>query len=227
MLAISLKTILEQIAAERHGEKRSSGNIADFGELMQPENLERLDAAFDAFAFLAFHPGGDAAVRSYVEAGTLGSDSGKRLLALFSLGEEATWPTVVSRASFGDWIDVETTMHPAYEMVTWLFEPEPSPPLPGVALFRSMAGEDEVVYVGLGDAHDTGLVRERLRTVFALAHAAVTAGTFADHLGAALQRDRIAYEKTGRKSVREVLIRSSQVARDHASDIVAVAGLLV
>ena len=227
MLAISLNTILEQVAADEHNQKRSSGNIADFAQLMQPENLERLDAAFDAFAFLAFHPGADEAVRSYVEAGTLGSDSGKRLLALFSLGEEASWPTPVKAASFGAWIDVDTSIHPAYEMVAWLFEPDPSPPLPGVALFRSMAGEDEVVYVGLGDADSAALVRERLRGVFALAQRAASAGTFADDLGAALLRERIAYEKTGRKSVREVLIRGSQVAREHASDIVAVAGLAV
>jgi hypothetical protein len=227
VLAISLTTILEQVAAEAKGTKNLSGNISDFEALMEPTNLAALGSAVDAFGYLAFHPGADQAVRRYVEEGTLASDSGRQILTLFSLGERATWPRVVNEQSFGAWLQLDTSVHPAYEMVRWLFEPYPAPPLPGLALFDSLVGDDEVVYVPLDAAADPAAVRAQLRRVFALAQEALVQGVFADRLGAALQRERMAYARSGRKSIREVLIRSSQVVDDRISDIAAVAGLAV
>jgi hypothetical protein len=225
VLAISLRTLLEQIAAEATGTKNQSGNIGDFEALLEPANLTRLESSFEAFGYLAFHPGADRAVRRYLEEGTLASDSGQQILTLFSLGEHATWPRVVTEQSFGSWLQLDTAIHPAYEMVGWLFDPHPAPPLPGLALFDSLVGDDEVIYVPLDGTSDAAAVRAHARKVFALANEALARGVFADRLGASLQLERIAYVKSGRKSIREMLIRTIQVVDDRISEIVSVAGL--
>lgn len=227
MRAISLTTVLEQVAAEATGTKHHSGNLAKFEALMAPANLHRLDASFDAFGFLAFHPGADLAVRSYVEEGTLASDSGRQLLILFTMAQTATWPTVVSERSFGPWLEIDGEIHPSYAMVEWLFEPRSAPPLPGIALFDSLAGEHEVVYVPLDVAGGAVAIRAQLRRTFALAREARAEGALADRLGRALQRQRIEYVRSDRRSVAELLIRTSQTVGDRVSDIVSVAGLAV
>jgi hypothetical protein len=227
MLAISLTSILEQVAARQTGRKNLSGNIKDFRALLGRDNLELLEASVNGFAYMAFHPGVDVAMREYILEGTLASDSGPKLLALFTLGEQATWPRPVRERSFGAWLDVDITIHPGYRMVEWLFAPKAPPPLPGVALFDSLLGEREVVYVPLGAAADAGVVRQQLRSVFSHATASLGKNNFSDRLGAALRRERTEYVKSGRTSPREALVSAYQVADEHLADIVAVAGLAV
>jgi hypothetical protein len=226
MRAISLVTMLEQVVAEKDGGKNLSGNIKNFEALMAPENLESLGSVADAFAYLAFHPGADTPLRQYVEEGTVGSDSGPRILTLFTLGQRATSPRVVNEQSFGSWMEIDTQIHPAYQMVHWLFGGHAVPPLPGVALFPSLTGDHEVIYVPIDAALDVAAIRKDLREVFALAQTALEKGNFADRLGFELQRERIGYSKSGRKSIREMLLLSIQTAGDHISDLVAVAKLV-
>jgi hypothetical protein len=227
MRAISLVTMLEQIAAEKEGKKNLSGNIENFEALMAPENLKSLESAADAFAYLAFHPGADTSVRKYVEDGTLGSDSGPRILTLFTLGERATFPRVVNDQSFGSWMQVDMQIHPAYQMVQWLFEGHAAPPLPGVALFPSLVGDHEVTYVPLDAAKSSEAIRKDLRQVFALAQAAAEKDDFAKQLGFALQSKKIGHVSSGRRSIREMLLLSVQTAGDHISDLVAIAKLAI
>ena len=226
MLAISLTTILEQAAARDTGVKNLSGNIKDFDALLKPDNLELLEVSINAFAFLAFHPGVDHVVRQYVLEGTLGSDAGPKVLALFTLGEQATWPRVVRERSFGAWLEVDSVIHPAYRMVEWLFAPKPSPPLPGIVLLDSLRGQREVIYVPLGEMADASAARQLLRGVFSDATASLGKNNFADRLGATLRRKRIDFVKSARTSPREALLRAYQAAGDRTSDLVAVAGLL-
>ena len=60
MLALSFATVLEEALSE--GKKRLSGNITRLDELLDPENLARLDGLAKAFCFLAYHANADHAI---------------------------------------------------------------------------------------------------------------------------------------------------------------------
>jgi hypothetical protein len=226
VLAISLRSVIQEAAADQNI-KKLSGNIQSFADLVKPENLALLEKSHQgAFAFLAFYPAADAAITSYVHAGTLASDSGRHILALFTLDEEARWPTPVTPESFGSWLTLDAAVHPAYELVRLLFEPTAPPPLPGIAFFDTFTAETHVVYATLAGLADAGAARQSLRQLFGLAERVwqeaqrKPRGAFADRLGAALAKDGLPYVRTGRISMREWLVKSMRFLEEHASDIV-------
>lgn len=224
VLALSLVTQIEEAAAFG---KRLSGNIQSFDALLRPDNLAALEQAHPGrFAFLAFHPAADEAVAAYVRGGTLSDDSGD-VFTLFTLDVQARWPVEIDHKSFGSWLNVEPSTHPAYHLVRMLFAPKPAPPLPGVAFFGSLSGEDEPIFASLQGLVDETAVRERLRTLFAVAQGAFDrrGRPTAKALAVALEQRRLPFERGGRTSMRQWLIRTLRYLDENKGDLVSAVGL--
>lgn len=212
--------------------KHIVGEVTSFAELLRPENLDRLAATSPGMlAFLAFHPDADLPVTEYVRNGSLAGDSGARILVLLA----ASGAKVIPRTSDDPQlfaipgVAVSSDLHPSYEMVRMLFEPLPSPPLPGIVLFRDFGEDSEAVYASLSGLDTAAQVTERMRTVLSLVAQAgfpKDPADFADNVSVALQKQRLPYARTGRRSLGEWFVRGYQVIYDHRGDILAAAALV-
>jgi hypothetical protein len=230
MLVLSLEGLIET-ASETV--KNLTGNISSFDDLLAEDRLQALDDNYSGvFAYLAFFPGADQAVTSYVRSGTLASDSTRDALVLFSLDEQARWPTVLSPTAFDSWLHLDATEHPSYAITRALFAPHPPPSLPLLIMFDSWTRSTNVIGIGLADLHDEAAVRERLRKVFSLATPEVaknsdgksTSNKLIDDIAARLAAARISYLRSEGSSVRERLWQARNFVADHFSEIVAVVG---
>jgi hypothetical protein len=226
MLVISLITLIEEATASSDLE-HLSGHIRDPEKLFDPESLKALDAVHAGpLGFLAFVPNADQAITDYLLEGTLAADSGPQLLVLL-VASVATAAVQLSHYTLGDWLDVEISQHPAYELIRQLFKSGPVPPLPGVAFFSSLVGEQEAIYVGLTDLAGVAAARMRLRLLFSLADRAWTDASgkreaFISGLAVALLRSDVQFQRTGRVSMREWLVAGYKFAQRHKSEIVSV-----
>jgi hypothetical protein len=216
MLVLSLKSQIEQAVNAAPNEWRLSGN-ANVDDLFDPEHARQLDAAFAdvAFAFLAFHPGADRAVREYVEGGSLASDAGPNVLALLTLPQEAALPVDVADDAFLGWLQLDAEEQPSYRMIRSLFEPDQAPPLPGIAVFERTAEPCEAVYFSLAGLDVDG-VRDRVRRILGAAgharieHAEQGGRSLADRLAVWGQKERLPVERSKRVSMRQWLVRGYQ-----------------
>lgn len=231
-MLVPLRSLLEQSVASTRI-KHYTGDVKLSEELLRPDVLDRVVAQLNpaVIAFLAFYPPVDTPIADYVKAGSLSSDSGQKVFVLFTTDTHVFTPKYSGDAgifSGGDivpGIHIDAGIHPAYEMVRTLFEPDPAPNLPGIALFKDF-GDSDVVYVELSELTSPLDVARRLREVFALATEAAAQASdrkFADTASAKLQQQRIPYRRSGRRSVREWFIRGYQFLWDNRSDIIAAA----
>jgi len=217
VIAVSLLSVLE--AASRPDERGLIGDISDPEALLDPENLGMLEGVASMFAFLAFHPMADAPVREYIGSGALLADSGPNILVFFVLDEDASAPVPIGDGAFKSWVELSASSIPAYQLVRFLFEPAPVPPLPGLVFFSELARRGEAVYVPLADA----AVQRTMRTAFSLADHAVRTKPrqeALDSLRVALRREKIKYMATTSMSLAEWLVRGYQYISSHAWDIV-------
>jgi hypothetical protein len=229
MLLVPVRTLIEQALADDHI-KHLGGEVRSFDELMKPESLRLLaDQSPGVLAYLAFHPVADAPVAEYIKNGSLASDSGSRILVLFTTDKsDLALRSEAGGALSIPGVTVESGIHPSYEMIRLLFEPDPSPPLPGIAFFKGFAADSEAVYVSLAGLGNSLEITGRMRTVFSLVTEVgypAPAGKFADRVSVALQKQRLPYARSGSKSLGEWFVRGYQFIYDRRSDIVAIAGL--
>ncbi|MGA4994654.1 hypothetical protein [Nonomuraea bangladeshensis] len=225
VLALSIATLLESAATDEH---RQTGKIENLEKLLQPEGLAALEKVATFYAFLAFHPGVDQAIKEYVLSGSLSADSGPDVLVMFCLDETADTPTPLDDSSFGSWLTLETTAPPAYTMVRHLFGSSPVPPLPGIAFFEGIGHDDEVVYVHLVDDHEPEAARAKLRKVLSIAAQAASRSPGSGRqavLAAGLLNERIPYTRSGRTSLREWLIHGRRFLSERGWDLVSLLGL--
>lgn len=228
MDAISLAELIEHVIADPD-QGNLTGNLEDFMRLLSEDNLVRLQESHPGvFAFLVFHPSADGHVADYVRSGTLVSDTGPRVLAFFTLDEDA----VASPSSPApDVIPVDGDVHIAYEVTSLLFSPQAPPPLPGVLFTGQLSGTSDAVYTPLGDLADTNEVRSRLRAVFSLADQAWNAGRdrtdFADRFAKALVSEQIEYLRSGRRSMGEWVRKSYHRIVDHGLELMTVLGSVI
>src|SRR5579884_912756 len=95
VFVISLQTLLEGTLTDPLA-KHAEGNIRAIEDLFSEENRNSLKQHFPGvFAFLAFHPGVDSGITSYIRSGSLSSDSGQNILVLFTFDSGATSPTLL------------------------------------------------------------------------------------------------------------------------------------
>jgi hypothetical protein len=230
-MVIPLRALIEEANAAE-GIKHLEGEISSFQELLQPGSLERLAAASPGvLAYLAFHPQADTPVAEYVKHGSLGGDSGPRILVLFA-SDAASWtmkrsddPSLFSVPG----LTVNSEVHPSYEMIKALFAPVPSPPLPGIVFFQDFAESSEAVYASLAGLETSLQVTERMRAIFSAVEASAFPAKperFADSVSVALEKHRLAHARSGPKSLREWFVHGYQAIYDHRGDILAVAALV-
>jgi hypothetical protein len=232
VLVLSLSTVIQEAASDPNL-KKISGNINSFDKLLAPESLALLEKSHNGvFAFLAFHPAVDSTIVSYIKGGTLPSDSGRDILVLFSLDAQARWATAITSESFSDWLTVDLSVHPSYELLRFLFDPERPPPLPGIVFFSAFTGEAEVVYVKFPLISSEAEARSFFRNLFSLvdkvwhSSAGKPSDAFTDRLAAALSKEKFEYAKTGRVSMREWLVKSMNFLAQQNSDIVTLIWVL-
>lgn len=231
MFVLSLTTLMEEALAVP-GTKNASGNVRSFDQLLSPENLEQLEKHHAGlFAFLAFHPEADRTVADYVKAGTLASDSGPQLLVLFTLDSTARFPARLDSRSFQRWLDLDTGVHPAYQMIRQMFPSGRVPPLPGILFFGSFTVPD-CIYVSLAELTEMESLRQRLRELFSRADQVVrkqkdgSSETWADALAIQLRKDHFDYQRSASLSPREWLIRAYRFLTEHQGDLVSALSLL-
>ncbi|MFB9469759.1 hypothetical protein ACFFR3_09605 [Nonomuraea salmonea] len=226
MLVISLQAILEEALAVG---RFNTGNVRHLPDLLRPENMRQLREHSAVFCFLAFHPTGDAAVADYVRSGTMADDSGPDVLVLFTLDRPAPIAVPLGSDAFGQWAELDRGANPANHMIRTLFAGSRVPPLPGLAVFLDLSEDTEGFYLPLGHLASEHEVRTFLREAFAdIDHLATTGkpGRLLDDLGVVWTRRGLAYERTGRRPVREWLIEGFRTAREHYGDIVGTIGLM-
>jgi hypothetical protein len=179
-------------------------------------------------AYLAFHPAADAPVAEYVVNGSLNSDSGTKVLVLFTTSTATLLAPNPTPAVSVPGVSIQSGIHPSYEMVRMLFDPRPSPPLPAIVLFKSFVPEAEAVCLSLSGLDSSAKVTERLRMAFAIATEAASKpdDKFANVVSVAFQKQRFPYDRTGRKSLREWFVRGYQLTYDHRGDIEALIPLI-
>jgi hypothetical protein len=232
VLAVSLRSQLEELLAEESGRKNLGGNVTSLEAMLAPGAFALLERKFTAFAFLAFHPGVDTAVADYVRGGSLSTDSGPHVLVFFMLDADASWPVPVTAHSFGDWLDVDTGVLPAQQLVRFLFEPRPTPPLPGIVIFRDLVQEGSPLYIPI-TATDPADIRSLCRRVFSVLESAARdarkrpAYELSKQVAVELRQDRIEFVAAGSSSAREWFVRAYQFLGDNMGDIVSLVGLAV
>ena len=234
LVVTSLSTVLEEAAAEPRT-KRLQGNIKSFEQLLDTDTAHRLELLHDGtFAFVAFHPGSDVAVREYLTGGSVASDSGPRVLCLFTLNVDARAPTVIDASVWGSVVEISEEVHPAQQLVQDAFAPERAPVLPGILVLPTLTQPTGAAYVPLSGLANAQQVAERARLLFTLVAEATRrsreqgqgAMRVLEHLGVALTKANLPYETTARRSMHEWLLRGYQKVRDLRADLVAVAGLV-
>jgi hypothetical protein len=230
VLVLSLTSLVEEASLSDPQVKRLSGNVDDVHALLREDALRALEQAHGGpFAFIAFDPSADEAMRSYISSGSLADDSGPHILVLFTVskGSGTTRQFDDSLLSF---LTIDDSHLPALDLVRYLFEPGLIPPLPGLLVFESFTEPRESLYFDLTGPENQIEVRHMLRMIFSLTDMAWRSSArsgreFAEILAVDAQRQRLSFVQSRRVSLRQWLVRSYQWAGDNASDIVAAIGL--
>jgi len=223
MKLLPFRSVVE--SAAQGDSKNFTGTVTDFESLTKQETLEQLDRQHQGvFAFLAFHPIADEQVRKYVDSGSLPADSGRKILVLFTVDENATWggsTPVMEVPGF----EFETADHPAYQMIRDLYEGKVPPSLPGILIFESFVHTTGTVYISLEGLDETQ-VRSRLRKIFELAGHVYDSGAleFAGAFGVALTQNKIAYLRSEPGTLSEWLAKAWRLAWEKKKEIVTMVG---
>jgi len=227
VIVAPLQNLIESSLADRSG-RNLSGYVRNADDLMSEEKLSALEKAHEGiFAFVLMHPSVDKAVAEYVTAGSLGSDAGDVVFALFTLPSSVATRREVDESALSDWIEIDRGRNPAQEMLRELFKDKPAPPLPGVVLIESFVRHTEPIYVSLAGATTVQEVASICRIVFEVATRAYQKSdrSFATHVGTDLARAGISYVRGGGRSLQEWLVAAAKIAYANASTIVSVVKL--
>src|ERR1039458_9518169 len=125
MKAFSFEKIVEELAYAESDKRNWSGSIEFQDKFF--EKLPKLHTA--TFCFLAFHPGTDLHVASYIEAGSLASDAGTDIMVLFLSANSFPVPRTVTSRDLSLGVTLDGNVHPAYQFVDWLFPSDHRPQL--------------------------------------------------------------------------------------------------
>jgi hypothetical protein len=226
LYGLSFSRILQE-SATPDGTKYYSGGIKNLEELLRPENLTKLESLHvGIFCFLAFHPSIDNFVAEYIEKGSVASDSGRQILVLFIANTEFRSPKKIEKSDLNFGLELETSIHPAYEAVEVLF-PTKKVDLPGLIFFDRFVDATNSIYVPLAGTQSVDNVATLCRTIFSLAQNSYNDANkkgkdFSNNFSVQLEMKRIRYERTQKISFREWLIKIGSKVYDHRGDIISV-----
>lgn len=216
-------------ARARGGARGAQGDLRDIDRLLTVESMQSLERAHVGyFAFLAFHPSADAPMAAYLREGSLPSDSSPRALVLFTTAETSPTTWNYSAPSLSMITVKDDSDLPTLVALRHLFGNQ-IPTLPGVVLFAGFSEDCDAIYFSMADLPDAAAVRTFMRTTLRLADKAWNGkrNTFVDRLAQRAQRDKIPFERTGRRSMLQWLIQVYQWIGEYRGDIVAVAGAIL
>lgn len=223
---LSLQTQLEEAVAGAH--KNLAGNVTVPEQLFQEKNQKALEANFPGvFAFIGFHPAVDKNVASYLQSGSLSSDSGSNVLVLFTLDTYATSPVSLNARSFQRWISLDTAIQPSYALIRSMFKDPAVLTFPGVVFFEHFIQSQNPVYTPLPDISSEDAVRQHMRKVFAHAEKAYQLSHkknkgFLDRFAQALLAEKIPYERGGDTSAREWFVKALRFLDERRGDMVSI-----
>ena len=231
MLTLPFINMLEAVLKDPEWES-VSGILRNAEEVLQPSVLARLEQSHQGvFAFLAFDWTIDRSFASYLESGALAADTGRSVLALFAATAENVDTTVQLPLRHDDVLYLDRSVDPSYELVRGLFNGGDPVVLPGILIIPRFSQPDEAVFVSVAHVGDLHQMAALCRSVFAHAAAAYHRSkenldlSFTDVLAVQLAKSRIAYARTGQRSLMEWLIRAFNLLWRHRSDLMATAGL--
>jgi hypothetical protein len=201
------------------------------GAIQDPKTFEQSFAALDrshrgAFAFLAFHPASDTQVIDYIAEGSLGSDAGPRILALFLAGPAAPHtPRELQPSDCRFGVELSPEMHPSYELARHFFVHAAVPALPGLIVFDKLLSPKNAIYVPL-TASDKAGIRSQCRKALSTAQAAsVPAGEEwldFDRFAAGLFDKEMPYYRAGEKGLRSAALITVVWLKKNAAAIVSI-----
>lgn len=229
MYGLSLSKILQEAGITETDIKKRylSGGIESLKELLRPENLTKLESLhIGIFCFLAFHPRIDNLIAEYVEKGSLASDSGRQIMVLFIGNSELRSPKQIEKSDMNFGIQLDTSIHPAYEAVEVLFSTK-KVDLPGLVFFDRFVDATNSIYIPLDGMQSADNVASLCRTIFSTAQNSYndvnrSQRDFPNAFSVQLEKKRIRYERTQETSFREWLIKIYNKAYDHRADIISV-----
>jgi hypothetical protein len=230
MYGLSFSKILQE-SVSIAGEKRLSGGIRSLNDLLNSPSFGKLQSSYNLFCFLAFHPQIDTLVEEYLEKGSIASDSGKQILVLFIANSETRMPTIIKKADLDFGIQIESSIHPAYEAVETLF-PGKKMDLPGLIFFDRFVDAKNSVYISFLGEDSVAKVASLCRSIFSIAQNSYNMSRNQEHdffndFCVQLAKKRISYDRTQETSFREWLVKIYNKAADHKSDILTVVTSLV
>jgi hypothetical protein len=231
MFGISLSKILQEAAiTTRSGKQRYfSGGIQSIQALLEPANQAALQRLHNGlFCFLAFYPETDSFISEYVQKGSLASDSGRQIMVLFIAAREMRNPQHIQIDDLK--IEIDRNIHPAYEAVSTLF-PRKQVALPGIVFFDDFIRPKESVYVQIKKADSLESAAAICRNIFMVAQTSYQASKekhheFSDEFAIRLGKSHINYQRSGKTTFGEWLIKVYNIIYENKSDIIAAVGLL-
>jgi len=238
MFAQSFQQIVEGAVQDANdaGEiqfRHASGAITNPSGAFDHANLQALETTHKGvFAFLAFHPKTDEIIATYTRSGSLGSDAGREILALFFADESVRTPKLVTEQRTASWLKIERIPEPAYLFTESFFGGVRTPVFPGIIFFEGFAVEVEPVYVPIPKCDGLAECAAFCRSLFSTVRDAVQAGRtrnteFAQVLCEKLAVDQVEYMRCSRRSMSEWLIYAYQLGKKHFSKLVGlVKGLI-
>jgi hypothetical protein len=228
MRVISFASLLEHAASDKQV-KKIGGTVDSWDALLRDDVWKSFDESHEgAYAFLAFHPGIDQTIASYLRAGSLGSDSGSRILVLFTLDKKARWPLAPERA-FPSAVKAVDDSHASYELVRAAIAKRPLSPFPGVLFFARVYTRSEPVFVSVNPSSSAGEVAVFMRQLFSIAEVALSKATpestFASNLAAELAKKGYTYTRGEPSSMTERFYHFVRSIAKHGKDLATVAEL--
>lgn len=229
MYGLSLSKLLQE-SVITHGEDKirySSGGIQSLEKLLRPENIRTFESLHNGiYCFLAFHPKIDNIVSDYIKIGSLGSDAGRQIMVLFIATSEMRTPKQVEKSDWDFGIELETSIHPAYEAVEILF-PGKKVNLPGLVFFDRLSEPKNSVYLPLSEVESVSNLASLCRTIFTIANNSFNTSIdkrqdFAELFSVQLEKKRIRYERSQKTAFREWLVKIYNKVYDHRADIISV-----
>jgi hypothetical protein len=232
MWIVSIATLIDEASADAR-RRNATGNVQDLSVVFGEPALRVFEEQHGGvFAFLAFQPGVDTAVETYLTEGSLAIDSGPAVLVFFTAFTNATFPAPVAQALPATRLVVEWADSPARQLTRMLFTDGVVPPLPGLLVFESVVRRREAIYFDLTAPRDAAEVRALLRSILALTERAAVARRengrgIADLLAVSAQRQRIAFTRSGPVTMRQWLVQSYQFMQRNAGTIAGALGKVI
>ena len=224
--AISLVKLIEEAA---YLEDASTKNLA--GSITDPTLFDNNRRALQSmhrglYSFMAFHPNADKSVADYIEAGSVGSDSGQNILVLFFSTKELRFPRKIKQDDLNVGFELDTTVHPAYELAQWLMPGQVAPKFPGIFFMDRIVDSIEALYVPITKHATAAEVADFCRSIFLVANKSLKRDSgepFSfNSLATTLMKNGFEYHRTSEASIGEWLLSAYQFSKKHGATIVAV-----